>query len=220
MHFLLLDDERVSRFTLKQLVQSIPGALIHEAADANQAREQLAKLTAPAVCLFDVRLPGESGLELLAWLRTQPSFQSWPVLLCTGNEDNDTRQQAAKLRAEGYLPKPPDQESLQRITSAANRLAEDLLPDPRNLAQRLGASPSRLVSYVDALDNQVAELSKAGNEPAWQAQLGKCMQVGKALGSRYLVATLQQLQTVPAANRPEWLSATKLALGGMRERLG
>jgi CheY-like chemotaxis protein len=219
MHFLLLDDEKVSRFTLRQLTQSLPGSDIHEAADAAQARAQLAQLPAPAVCVFDVRLPGESGLDLLAWLRAQPRYQALPVLLFTGNEDDDTRQRAASLHVDGYLPKPPDQDSAARISVIAERLAGDLLPEPRALAQKLGTSPGHLVKYLDALEQQIADLGKTDDEPQWQTLYARCLQVGKALGGRYLVQALQQLHGASRDSRSEWLAAAQLALGGMRERL-
>jgi DNA-binding NarL/FixJ family response regulator len=219
MRFLLLDDEKVSRFTLRQVVQTIPGATIDEAEHAAQARERLASLTAPAVCIFDVRLPDESGLDLLAWVRGQPRYQAFPVLLYTGNDDADTRQRAASLRVEGYLSKPPDQGSAQRVAAVATQLSEDLLPDPRALALRLGTSPARLASYIDALEKQIAELGQMPDGPARQAVLAKCIQVGKALGSRYLLQVLQNLQTVAPGRGAEWMAAAALALGGMRARL-
>lgn len=219
MRFLLLDDEKVSRFTLRQLVQTIPGATILEAEHADQARERLAQLTAPAVCIFDVRLPGESGLDLLAWLRQQPRYLAWPVLLFTGNEDADTRQRAASLQVESYLPKPPDQKSIERVSAAATRLAQDLLPDPQALAQRLGTSPGHLVRYVDALEKQISDLSSAPSEAGWETQLARCAQVAKALGSIHLTQVLQRLQSAAIDARQEWQAAAMLVLAGMRERI-
>ena len=216
MRFLLLDDEKISRFTLRQVVQTIPGAVVDEAEHAAQARERLAALTAPAVCIFDVRLPGESGLDLLAWVRAQPRYQAFPVLLYTGYEDEDMRQRAATLHVEGYLPKPPDQGSAQRISSAAVRLADDLLPGPHALAKRLGVSLARLGSYLDALEKQVIELSKTTNDAGSQAALAKCSQVAKALGSAYLGKTLARWQSSAVQDRQEWIAAAMLALGGMR----
>lgn len=218
MRFLLLDDEKVSRFTLRQMVQSIPGATIHEAGDAVQAREQLALLPAPAVCIFDVRMPGENGLDLLAWVRTQPRYMAWPVLLFTGNEDDATRQQAAKLGVDGYLPKPPEPGSAAQVSALASRFAEDLLPEPRALAQRLGTSTGHLMSYLDALEKQITELGKAADDASRHTIHARCLQVGKALGSRHLVQALQQWQDAAAAIRPEWLRATELVVEGMRER--
>ena len=219
MRFLLLDDEKVSRYSLWQLLQTIPSAMIYEAEDAAQARKVLAKLSAPAVCLFDVRLPGESGLELLAWLRQQPRYFGWPAFLVTGNDDADTRTKAAQLRVEGFLAKPPDQHSVERILSISTRFSGDLLPDPLELARRLGTAPGRLGSYVDALQKQINELSKVSEEAAWRAQLSRCVEVSKALGSRYLLQVLRMLETATPAARAEWLAAATFALGGMRDRL-
>ncbi len=219
MHFLLLDDEKVSRYTLRQLTQSLVGAEIHEAANAAQARAQLAALPAPAVCIFDVRLPGESGLELLAWMRNQPRYHAFPIALFTGNDDATTRQQAELLRVDGYLAKPPDQHSAECVATIATRLAEDLLPEPRALAAKLGTSLAHLAKYLDALEQQMIALAQVVNEPEWQTLIVRSLQVGKALGSRYLVQALQQLQTAPDGDRGEWLAAAQLAVGGMRERL-
>jgi CheY-like chemotaxis protein len=219
MRFLLLDDEKVSRFTLSQTVQSIPRAIIEEAENAGQARQCLERLSAPVVCIFDVRLPGESGLELLAWLRKQPRYLAWPVMLFTGNEDSNTREQAAHFRVDGFLPKPPDRQSVGKVAVVAARLAEDLLPEPKNLAQRLGTSHGHLMSYVNALEKKITELTQTASESAWQTELARCRQVATALGSRYLLQTLQKLQSVALDERSEWQAATVLVLGGMRERI-
>lgn len=61
--------------------------------------------------MVDVIMPGMSGLELCATLRQQARFQSVPVILMSGNVDDDIRQQARDAGATAVLRKPfsPDE---------------------------------------------------------------------------------------------------------------
>jgi FixJ family two-component response regulator len=57
-----------------------------------------------ACCVFDVRLPGVSGLELQRTLASR-GF-AVPVIFITAFDDASTREQACRLGAAAYLMKP------------------------------------------------------------------------------------------------------------------
>jgi CheY-like chemotaxis protein len=66
----------------------------------------------PSLLLLDLNLPRQSGLEVLKWVREQPSLQSMPVVILTSsNQDRDIGS-AYTLGANGYLVKPPSSEKL------------------------------------------------------------------------------------------------------------
>jgi FixJ family two-component response regulator len=57
-----------------------------------------------ACCVFDVRLPGASGLELQRVLASRGS--AVPVIFMTAFDDPSVREEAGRLGAAGYLMKP------------------------------------------------------------------------------------------------------------------
>jgi DNA-binding response OmpR family regulator len=71
----------------------------------------------PAMVVSDVRMPGYSGLDLLAILRCA----SWtlPVVLITAFGDEDTHAEARELGAIAVLDKPFDLDDLRAVVRAA-----------------------------------------------------------------------------------------------------
>jgi CheY-like chemotaxis protein len=62
----------------------------------------------PVLILLDLNMPRLSGLEVLARLKSHPSFASIPVVvLTTSREDGDVKR-AYQLGANSYIVKPVD----------------------------------------------------------------------------------------------------------------
>src|SRR5215212_8881334 len=94
------------------------------------AREALSALTdeTPQVVVSDIRMPGESGLELLQ--RAKERFANLPVIIMTAYSDLESAVTAFQGGAYEYLPKPFDvdhavdlirravEESMRQETSA------------------------------------------------------------------------------------------------------
>jgi len=112
---LLIDDERLARSELRKLLEPFDEIQIAgEAANAKQAREQMAALK-PDLLFLDVQMPGESGMELLE------SFEPpAPHVIFTTAYD-EFAVKAFELNAIDYLLKPVDPARLP----AAGRLAGD-----------------------------------------------------------------------------------------------
>jgi CheY-like chemotaxis protein len=89
---------------------------------ARSAREALAMLETvrPAAIILDIMLRGESGLELLGDLKTNPHTRAIPVLVITNMDDP---QKAMSLGADAYALKPVSRrwllEQLYRTTGTA-----------------------------------------------------------------------------------------------------
>jgi len=101
---LLVDDDAVYRERLAQAIAA-RGFEVRTAADAVQAIA-LAEADSPELAVLDLRMPGESGLELLARLKAiDPTTR---VLMLTGYGSIATAMEAVRLGAVHYLTKPAD----------------------------------------------------------------------------------------------------------------
>jgi CheY-like chemotaxis protein len=77
---------------------------------ADRARHPL-----PALVLLDINMPKKSGLEVLEWIRQQPSFKSLSVLMLTSSPRPEDKAKARLLGADGYLIKPSDPRELVEL---------------------------------------------------------------------------------------------------------
>jgi two-component system LytT family response regulator len=128
MKALLIDDERLARNELRRLLAAFPDiAIAGEAANAKQAREQLAALK-PNLLFLDVQMPGETGMELLESL--EPPVPH--VIFTTAYDEFAVK--AFELNALDYLLKPVDP---ARLASAIEKLYAKL----NGAAGESGAKP-------------------------------------------------------------------------------
>jgi len=126
---LLVDDEELFR---KRLAQAFTrrGFTVHEAADFDGAMEVLREFD-PEMALVDLRMPGRSGLELVAEAKkVRPEIR---IVVLTGYGSIATASQAIKLGALNYLPKPADVDEILRAFSKDEGLSiqvdqDDLTP--------------------------------------------------------------------------------------------
>ena len=115
MKALLIDDERLARNELRRLLGACDDiTIVGEAANAKQAREQLAALK-PDLIFLDVQMPGETGMELLESL--EPPIPH--VIFTTAYDEFAVK--AFELNALDYLLKPVDP---ARLATALEKLHE------------------------------------------------------------------------------------------------
>ena len=120
------DDPEIRRLVAGYLADQ--GMRTLTADDADAARRRLGTTSVDLVVL-DVMLPGESGLELLAALRsgaleTPSASESLPVILLTALGEEADRVQGLELGADDYLAKPfGPRELLARIRTVLRRSA-------------------------------------------------------------------------------------------------
>lgn len=94
---------------------------LHFAVDGNEALRFLDRAgsvpdwTRPVVILLDLKLPGRSGFEVLAWIKEQPLLRSIPVIILTSSRESIDLKQAYDLGANSYLVKPARPDELLRM---------------------------------------------------------------------------------------------------------
>ena len=132
MRILIVDDERLARLRLRQLLGEIAGVeVVAEAANAEEALAQVAALH-PDLVLLDIQMPGLSGLSLAKGAAELP-----PVIFTTAHREHAL--EAFEVAAVDYLLKPIQQERLRaalekarpRVEQRAIARVNDLLSELR-----------------------------------------------------------------------------------------
>ena len=129
-HILVVDDDSRLRDVLRRFLVR-HGFTVTTAADAADADAKLAALSFD-LGVFDVMMPGESGVELLARLRRTSAM---PILLLTARGEPPDRIAGLTAGADDYLVKPfePD-ELVLRIRAILRRAPPPAPPAPAEIA--------------------------------------------------------------------------------------
>jgi CheY-like chemotaxis protein len=100
---LIVDDDQESRNLLSEVLQA-NGYAVGAVADGVAAREELRREGGYTVVIADLRMPRESGLELLRHLRQQKATQA--MVLMSSFISASERKLAQELGAHALLEKP------------------------------------------------------------------------------------------------------------------
>jgi len=120
---LVVDDEKNIRRTL-ELVLRGEGYEVVEAQSAEEALQILANPHAPVdLAIFDVKLPGISGLEALERLRKDEATKQVPIIVISGHATVHDAVTAIKFGAADFFEKPLNRErvlvSVQNVIRTA-----------------------------------------------------------------------------------------------------
>ena len=86
----------------------------HEVQIANHGLEALEQLDLAPVdlALVDIAMPEMDGLELLRHLRNDKRYNALPVIMLTASGQDEDRQTALNIGADGFLTKPTSSREL------------------------------------------------------------------------------------------------------------
>ncbi len=143
---LIIDDD----IHVGELVGSIlPDCDCLTVIDGHHLRENLL-YERPDLILMDVHMPGKSGLEWLAWLKEDEQFRDIPVIMITGDDDEDLLARCFSHGAADFINKPISETVLRArvhnvlsIKHARQRLLQvnrELRDSGRRMAQLLDTS--------------------------------------------------------------------------------
>jgi two-component system, OmpR family, response regulator RpaA len=119
---LAVDDEpEVRDIVLRYLTRQ--GFEVRTAADAGETMEILPTWV-PEVILLDIIMPGISGIELCARVRSDPRYAKIPVLFLTGRGSVEDRIRGFEVGGDDYLAKPFDLRELTLRIRALLRRAD------------------------------------------------------------------------------------------------
>jgi CheY-like chemotaxis protein len=66
----------------------------------------------PSIMLLDLNMPRKNGFDVLAWVRSQPIFNSLSVIILTASMRAEDVQRAFDLGANSFLLKPSNMNAL------------------------------------------------------------------------------------------------------------
>jgi len=100
---LIVEDSIFFRQFLKETLHAeFPNIEISEAVDGEEALQKVQKLL-PHLVFMDIRLPGESGLEITRKIKTQ--YPDVSVIILTSYDLPEYREAAKKYQADHFLSK-------------------------------------------------------------------------------------------------------------------
>jgi two-component system nitrogen regulation response regulator GlnG len=137
----IVDDDRSIRWVLEKALsrEGIPFRSFASAQEAAQALQH----DQPQVLVSDIRMPGETGLELLASIKAR--HPRLPVIIMTAYSDLDSAVSAFRGGAFEYLPKPFDVDhavALIRRASADVPMTTAPASAVADAAEMLGQAPA------------------------------------------------------------------------------
>jgi two-component system nitrogen regulation response regulator GlnG len=133
----VVDDDHAIRFVLEKALTR-EGLPVRSFSNTRDVRSALAAEGPPQVLISDIRMPGGSGLELLAQVKAE--HPRLPVIVMTAFSDLDSAVQAFQGGAFDYLAKPFD---LQRAVELIRRAMEQSESDGAAL-DAMAATPEML----------------------------------------------------------------------------
>lgn len=125
MKTLIIDDERLARAELRNMLQAHPELeIVGEAANGKEAIELIQKHH-PELLFLDIQMPEMSGFELLSQLDAAPE-----VIFVTAYDEYAIR--AFEVNALDYLLKPVEED---RLKQAIDKVLADPIADLRNISK-------------------------------------------------------------------------------------
>lgn len=161
-HILVVDDEGAIRYSISKTLQRVG----YQVSATGSGEEALELMNAQQfdVVLTDVRMPGLSGVELLARIKErQPDAV---VILMTGYASLATAVEALRLGAHDYLIKPSSSQDLRQSVQRGIERAQNL-QRRRQLLSTIQSNVRELTGH--AFDNPPMRLPAIPSSPAHPA---------------------------------------------------
>lgn len=107
---LIVDDDPEIR-DLFETFLSAEGYKIETASDGFEAGVKVTKFN-PSLIILDLFMPGMDGFEVCRRIRADPANRDTKILVITGYDSKESRQQSMEAGADDYLAKPGAKDTL------------------------------------------------------------------------------------------------------------
>ncbi len=126
---LVVDDEPDIRDVVRLTLES-EGYEVHEAADGEEALEQIRRMN-PHLILLDFKMPQMDGPQVCRTLKKDLLLQHLPIIMLTSKTEVSDKVEGIESGADDYLTKPFDpHELLARVRMVLRRTARALDANP------------------------------------------------------------------------------------------
>lgn len=158
---LLADDHPFMRAGVEAVLRESPFTIVATAATGEEVLRQLSAHQ-PDLCIFDIRMPGMSGVEVLQAMRE--SGDERPVVLLTAELEDAALLTALRARVDGIVLKDVAEEALLDCLGTVSRGGKAIPPALMERANELSArgEPPHPLSALTPRERQVAELVGGG----------------------------------------------------------
>jgi two-component system, chemotaxis family, chemotaxis protein CheY len=112
---LLIDDDQLTRTTLRAILKDDGYSAVREATEAVAGLRMAVHFRPDVICL-DVQMPGKNGMDLLIDLKAR--LPDTPVLMVTSSNDRTTVEACLVRGANGFIIKPFSAEKLLQTIEA------------------------------------------------------------------------------------------------------
>ncbi|MCG2787658.1 MAG: response regulator [Anaerolineae bacterium] len=107
---LVIDDSRATADTLVRILKAL--GYPARAAYGSSAGISILREETPDLVFLDINMPGVSGFEILKFISREPRLAGLPVFIVSSEDQPETREQALRQGARGFLLKPVTVEAL------------------------------------------------------------------------------------------------------------
>jgi two-component system chemotaxis response regulator CheY len=111
---LVVEDSATTRAMIVSIVSTLPAVECTDAEDGLAALKALPNDQFDAI-LTDINMPGLTGLELISFVRSHPSYRKIPIIVITTERAEADRDRGFALGASDYVTKPFAPMDLQRV---------------------------------------------------------------------------------------------------------
>lgn len=188
---IIADDHPLFRGALRHALSGLEGeTAIVEAGDTQSAREAAADHPDADLMLFDLTMPGASGLSGLMALRAE--FVNLPVVVVSATDDAATVRRAIELGASGFISKSA---SIEEIRAGVNAVLAGEIWTPSNidLGTEQDADVADLIHRIQTLTPQQSRVLNMLAEGLLNKQIAYELGVSEATIKAHVSAVLQKL---------------------------
>jgi two-component system, response regulator RpfG len=159
---IILDDQRVGRAVLSEIIRSLDSDIRVEACSDPQVALSMAAQNPPDLVITDYKMPEMDGLEFTRRLRNLAGCEETPLLMVSIVDDRELLYRALEAGASDFLYRPIDR---QECTARARNLLA-LGRQQRITRQRARWLEERIAEETQALQERerdlIARLARAG----------------------------------------------------------
>jgi DNA-binding NarL/FixJ family response regulator len=115
MNVVLVDDSLLVRERVANIISEIPGVKVIGGAGNSREAIAVVRKTNPDVVMLDIKMPGESGLQVLKKLRNE--FEELKIVMLTNYSDSQYKAECLMHGADYFLSKSDEFEELPELFS-------------------------------------------------------------------------------------------------------